>query len=129
MYRCYSLKTAVLKTWFYPMENFPWTLQKDSQGSGCQKKSQLFVTKSKVPEINSESSQSQVFFFLISKHIIKISLRVYSVTCSVCLKASRLPLKAWWDLFLSYAQLTATQSIQQSYRRCKLSQKAGDTLE
>lgn len=38
MHQCYSLKTAVLKTWFYSMEDFPRTLQKDSQGSDCQEK-------------------------------------------------------------------------------------------
>lgn len=50
MQQCYSLKTAVLKTCFYSMEDLPRTLQKDSQGSGCQEKSQFLVIKSKVPE-------------------------------------------------------------------------------
>lgn len=50
MQQCYSLKTDVLKTCFYSMEDLPRTLQKDSQGSGCQEKSQFLVIKSKVPE-------------------------------------------------------------------------------
>lgn len=37
MHQCYSLKTAVLKTCFCPIGDLPRTLQKDSQGLGCQK--------------------------------------------------------------------------------------------
>lgn len=28
MHQCYSLKTAVLKTWFYPMEGLPRTAER-----------------------------------------------------------------------------------------------------
>lgn len=68
MTQCYSLKAAVLKTWFYPVKDFPRTLQKDSQGPGCQEKSQLLVIKSKVPEItNFQNAHNLKTFFFFKK--------------------------------------------------------------
>lgn len=124
IHQCCSLKTDALKTWFYPMYDCPRKLQK---GSRWQEKLQLLVTESKVRERTNYFRKLTIsgLFFLISKQFIKISLRVYSATYSVCLKASKLLVR-----FVSFiCTLAATQSIQQSCRRQNFSQKASDTLD